>query len=252
MSGNSAKKVRKDGTAGRTRYYLCKGKSSRYALRPCDAKAIRDEKLEAIVCRWVDQVISDPDFLKQLYEKTQTKRRQNLNQQQERLSAIVTEKFQAETRLRKLARLSLKASDIELSVYEPEIVGLRNTIKYLTMLQTNLEEDLQQSEADDKGFDELLQYIADARKVISLKRHDQDFQEKAIRAIDLRVTVSLDQQTITVRCVMREDVLSLYEVEDSLMLEAELVNQNVRITNASRKQRTNYPNVKLIDTLTLT
>ena len=233
MTGNSAKRVRKDGTTVRTRYYLCKGKSNRYALRPCDAKAIRADKLEIIVYHWVDQVISNPDFLKQLYEKTQTKRRQNVNQQQERLDAVTTEKLQAESRLRKLARLSLNASDIELSVYEPEIEGLRNTIEYLTMLQINLEGDLEQSEADDRKFDDLLQYIADARKAISFKRHDRDFQEKAIRAIDLHASVSFDQQTVTVSCVMGEDVLSLYDTEDSLAIESE-INQNVLNSNASR------------------
>jgi hypothetical protein len=59
MAGNSAKRTRKDGSSVRTGYYRCKGKSNRYALKPYDTKGVPADKLEKIVYRWVEKVISD-------------------------------------------------------------------------------------------------------------------------------------------------------------------------------------------------
>lgn len=237
MAGNSAKRTRKDGSSVRTRYYRCKGKSNRYALKPCDTKGVPADKLEKIVYRWVEKVISEPDFIEQLYARTQKKRQQNEAPLRERLDATNAERLEAERRLRKLAKLSIGASDIELSVYRPEIEGLRNTVAYLTSIQEGIEAELQQAEADDRKLQGLLQYISNAQEAISYKRNDRAFREKAIRAIDLQVTVSLDQKTAKVSCVLGNDILSLYESRPDTSTEDDR-NGNVLNSNASRTQYT--------------
>lgn len=239
MTGYSVKATRKSGTDLRTRYYMCKGKTNRYALKPCNAKVVRADRLESIVYEWVEKVISDPDFIKQLYERTQEKRRQDILPLQERLDAITVEKLQAETRLKKLARLMIEASDIELSIYTPELENLRNTINYLTSTQAGIEADLQRTAKDEGDFNDFLQYVTEARVAIASKHDDKDFREKAIRAIDLRVTVSLDQKTINVECVVGSDVLQLCGGSKEPQAEADnLSDENVRVASASHRQCT--------------
>ena len=105
MTGYSAKATRKDGSVKRTRYYACKGKTNRHALNPCDSKAIRAEIIEEIVYAWVERVISDPEFIRDLYERTQDNRVQNELPLREQLDATQIERLQAESRLKRLARL---------------------------------------------------------------------------------------------------------------------------------------------------
>jgi len=220
MTGYSTKATRKDGSVKRTRYYACKGKTNRYALNPCDARAIRADMLEEIVYSWVERIISDSEFIRSLYNRTQKSRQHNEIPLREQLDAIRIEKLQAEARLKRLARLTIDASDAELSVYTPEIEGLRGKVTYLTTMLANIEDELAQLEADDNLFQDFLHYIANAQTAIMSLHDDREFREKAIRAIDLHVTVSLDRQTVDVSCVVGDDCLTLSE--------------NVRITNASR------------------
>ncbi len=214
MTGYSVKTTRKNGSDVRTRYYMCKGRANRYALKPCNAKIVRADKLEGIVYEWVEKVISDPDFIERLYARTQEKRQQNEAPLRERLDAVRIEKLQAETRLKKLAKLMIDTSRIELSVYKPEVESLRNTISYLTGAQAVIETELQRAEKDEDEFDDFLQYAAEARSAILNKRNDANFREKAIRAIELKVTVSLDQKTVNVECVVGGDTLRLYDEEE--------------------------------------
>ena len=130
----------------------------------------------------------------------------------------------------------IEASEVELTVYRPKVESLRNTIDYLASVKANIESELPQAEVDDRKH--FLEYVSAVQAVISIKHDDQEFKEKAIRAIDLKIIVSLDQQSVSVECVLGSEILPLYEnTQNSELMSAPMeteVTDDVRITNVSR------------------
>lgn len=211
MVGHSATWRLKSGEKRYTRYYLCKAHSNRYALRRCEAKNINADKLESAVWNWAMHLITNPEFLRELHACSIEKIREEAQPDRERLAAFSLEKMNAEKRLRRLARLMLAASEVEQSVYKPEIDKLRNSIAYLTGLINDYEGRLRDSQISQEQANDLLQHLEALKDSIRTQANDLQFQKQVINALDLHVTVTTDRQTASIECAIGQELVNLYE-----------------------------------------
>ncbi len=228
MTGYSATRRLKSGEIRCTRYYECKGGTNRYSLKRCKANGINANRLETTIWAWVMRVITDSDFLKDLYECNVEKIKAAAQPYRERLEAICLEKLEAEKRLRRLAQLMIQASEVELSIYKPEADKLRNSIDCLTGMVNDYEKRLRDFETSQEQAYDMMQYLSALKDTIYTKADDPSFRRKVINVLELYITVALDRQSVKIDCAIGEELISLCE-EDA---------ENVCVFSASRRQCT--------------